>query len=154
MFVPEPQSLINFFSQNLRLLCFFEVCLSVFLLAVAHKGGPIPCFLIQSVSTFYISSCFLFLGTVRSKWIYQVYLGRAARSSSAHNLLINCSYLFQYMREVACEHSSFPWSHLSSPSLSFSSSFICPSFFGASRPFLLFGLAFLFSNSFFSRLLS
>ena len=100
MFVPEPQSLINFFSQNLRLLCFFEVCLSVFLLAVAHKGGPIPCFLIQSVSTFYISSCFLLLGTVRSKRIYQVYLGRAARSSSAHNLLINCSYLFQYMLEL------------------------------------------------------
>ena len=150
MFVPEPQSLINFFSQNLRLLCFFEVCLSVFLLVVAHKGGPIPCFLIQSVSTFYISSCFLFLGTVRSKWIYQVYLGRAARSSSAHNLLI----IVSVHAWVPCEHSSCPLSYLSSPSLSVSSSFICPSSFDASRPFLLFGLAFLFSNQLFFRLLS
>ena len=112
-----------------------------------------------------------FDGALYGSWLAHKPLTRLCNSSKmdilivcvwhgppAHRSLINRSYIahmyFNISVRAVCVHFSFPLSYLSCPSLSFSSSFICPSLFDASRPFLLFGFAFLFSNPFFSRLLS
>ena len=144
MFFPKPQSRINIFSQNLRLLCFFELFVNVFCWRLLIK---VILFLVllsnllarfTSLLVFFFSShhCSLKMNISGVLGSYHLLF---VRSWSAHKLLIFVSV----HPWVACVHPSSPLSYLSCPSLSFSSSIICPSLFDASRPFLLFGFAFL-----------